>query len=109
MLEGILYELLEKREGSAVVRILPESPIYKAHFPTYPVTPGVTILQMALEVSGLRLSAARDIKFVVPILPSAEGPVVRFEWSFPEPGLSDVRVYLPEDQLCAKMSLQYEG
>ena len=44
MLEGILYNVVSREEGAATVRLLPESPIYKAHFPGYPVTPGVTLV-----------------------------------------------------------------
>jgi 3-hydroxyacyl-[acyl-carrier-protein] dehydratase len=105
MLEGVLYELLERTEDSARVRLLPESPIYKAHFPGYPVTPGVTIVQMALECMGCKLSGAKDIKFVVPVLPSAEGTEICFRWVFPEPGKADISVFLADETLCAKLSI----
>jgi 3-hydroxymyristoyl/3-hydroxydecanoyl-(acyl carrier protein) dehydratase len=52
MLEGFLYKTLEKGDGCAQVQLLPESPIYAAHFPGFPVTPGVTLVQMALELMG---------------------------------------------------------
>ena len=73
MLEGFLYKVVEKGDGCAQVLLLPESPIYAAHFPGFPVTPGVTLVQMALELMGKKLLGAKDIKFVVPVLPSKEG------------------------------------
>ena len=105
MLEGILYEVVSREEGSATVRLLPDSPVYAAHFPGYPITPGVTIVQMALELMGRKLSAAKDIKFVEPVLPSPSGTILRFTWTFPEPERADVNVYLEEETLCSKMVL----
>lgn len=105
MLEGVLYEVVSREEGSAVVRLLPDSPVYAAHFPGYPITPGVTIVQMALELMGRTLSGAKDIKFVEPVLPSASGTLLRFSWTFPEPDKADVNVFLEDETLCSKMSL----
>ena len=105
MLEGFLYQLVSREEASAVVRMLPESPIYAAHFPGFPVTPGVTLVQIALELMGRKLQSARDIKFVVPVIPSAEGPELRYEWSFPDASRADVNVFFPDGTLCAKMAL----
>ena len=105
MLEGLLYKILEKGEGCARIQLLPESPIYAAHFPGFPVTPGVTLVQMGLELMGNKLLSAKDIKFVVPVIPSSEGTVLRYEWSCPEDSRADVSVFLPDGTLCAKMSL----
>lgn len=55
--------------------------IYKAHFPGEPITPGVCIMQMALELleeaTGccLRLDCARNIKFLQVIKPD-ETPLI---------------------------------
>lgn len=105
MLEGVLYEVVSREEGSAVVRLLPDSPVYAAHFPGYPITPGVTIVQMALDLMDRRLSGAKDIKFVEPVLPSSAGMLLRFSWTFPEPDKVDVNVFLEDETLCSKMSL----
>lgn len=105
MLEGVLYEVVSREEGSAVVRLLPDSPVYAAHFPGYPITPGVTIVQMALDLMDRRLSGAKDIKFVEPILPSSAGTLLRFSWTFPEPDKVDVNVFLEDETLCSKMNL----
>lgn len=105
MLEGFLYTLVSKEEGCAVVRMLPESPIYAAHFPGFPVTPGVTLVQIALELMGRKLQSARDIKFVVPVIPSADGPELKYEWSYADESRADVNVFFPDGTLCAKMAL----
>ena len=105
MLQGVLYQVVSADPAGAVVRLLPESPVYAAHFPGYPITPGVTIVQMALELMGRRLSGAKDIRFVVPVLPSSAGTLLRFAWTFPDPSRADVNVFLDGDVLCSKMSL----
>lgn len=104
MLEGVLYERLSAGEGWATVRLLPESPVYAAHFPGYPITPGVTVVQMALELAGAdKVSGAHEVKFISPVFP-ADGDGVRFEWTREEARLR-VNVFLPDGTLCAKMSL----
>lgn len=109
MLEGVLYEVVSREEGSAAVRLLPDSAVYAAHFPGYPITPGVTIVQMALELMGRRLSGAKDIKFVEPVLPSASGTLLRFTWAFPDPERADVNVFLEDETLCGKMILYVDS
>lgn len=102
MLEGTLYTVLGRSDGAAKVRLLPESPVYRAHFPEFPITPGVCLVQMALELMGCKLLGAKDIKFVMPVLPGAE---IRYEWTRQE-GRADVSIILePSGDLCAKMTL----
>lgn len=51
------------------------SVIYKAHFPGYPITPGVCLVQISLELLGIhigcnyKLSGAKNVKFVTPVVP----------------------------------------
>ncbi len=105
MLEGTLYQIVSRGEGTATVRLLPESPIYKAHFPGYPVTPGVTLVQMGLELMGRKLAAAKDIKFVVPVLPTADGPELHYAWSFRDDTTADITLSLADGTLCTKMTV----
>ena len=104
MLEGVLYTVVSKEENSATVRLLPESPIYKAHFPEYPITPGVTLLQIALELMGKKLVGAKEIKFVAPVLPG-DGTEVRFEWEFKEENTVSVSILSMDGTQYARMSL----
>ena len=117
MLRGILYEVVQADHLGATVRLLPESAVYRGHFPGYPITPGVCLVQIALELieemagqaghddKTVRLVAAKNIKFTSPVIPE-EGMELRFNlsgsggnWSV-EIGSGDV--------LCAKMSLTVE-
>lgn len=98
MLEGYLYTVLEKADGGATVRTLPESPIYAAHFPGYPITPGVCIVQMAMELTGKHLTSAKDIKFLHPVFP---GQILRYDWS--QEGT--ILASLEDGTLCAKMNV----
>ena len=104
MLEGVLYTVVSKEENSATVRLLPESPIYKAHFPEYPITPGVTLLQISLELMGKKLVGAKEIKFVAPVLPG-DGIEVRFEWEFKDDNAVSVSILSMDGTQYARMSL----
>ena len=108
MLEGFLYQLVSRGEGTATVRLLPDSPIYKAHFPGYPVTPGVTLVQMVLELMGRKLAGAKDIKFLVPILPTADGPELHYAWSYRDNTTADITLTLADGTLCTKMTVSLQ-
>ena len=113
MLQGILYETIAVDAAGATVRLLPESPVYRGHFPGYPITPGVCLVVIALELmeemagqgGKVRLVAAKNIKFTSPVLPS-EGMALRFIFSGGRPERG-VEVFAG-DTLCAKMSLTVE-
>ena len=117
MLRGILYEVVQADHLGATVRLLPESAVYRGHFPGYPITPGVCLVQIALELieemagqaghddRTVRLVAAKSIKFTSPVIP-AEGMELRFKLSGADRDWS-VEVYDGE-VLAAKMSLTVE-
>ena len=106
MLRGILYELVQADDLGATVRLLPESGVYRGHFPGYPITPGVCLVQIALELIGAsRLVAAKNIKFTSPVIPE-EGMELRFNLSGKD-GNWGVEVYNGEVQ-SAKMTLTVE-
>ena len=104
MLEGVLYTVVSRTGNSAEVRLIPESPIYKAHFPGYPITPGVTLLQIALELMGKKLRSAKEIKFVAPVLPG-DGIEVSFEWEFKADDAASITILAPDGTQYARMSL----
>jgi 3-hydroxyacyl-[acyl-carrier-protein] dehydratase len=87
MLENSFYTV-EKIESAGKkyyvgVVLNPSHNIYKAHFPGNPVTPGVCLLQMALELLNLkferklRLVQAKNIKYLKVINP-LENPKIEF-------------------------------
>lgn len=64
------------------ISFLSECVIYKAHFPTEPVTPGVCLVQIAVELLSehcghtLHLIHARNLKFLSIVTPSTHLDVV---------------------------------
>ena len=111
MLRGILYETISVDAGGATVRLLPDSPIYQGHFPGYPITPGVCLVEIAVELMremagqaghDIRFVGAKNIKFTNPVIPDGKTPL-RFNLSG-EGSVREVEV-LYGDVLSAKMSL----
>ncbi|MBR1872240.1 MAG: hypothetical protein IJ795_03420 [Bacteroidales bacterium] len=97
MLEGELFQ----RTGPDTFRLLPSSVIYKAHFPGYPITPGVCIVRIVTEMlhPGQTLSSARNIRFVSPLMPGDEARIEE----------SGGRVLIcKKGEICAKMVMEYE-
>ena len=82
MLENELYEVIAEDTNSVSVRLLPESAIYKAHFPGNPITPGVCQVAMVAEQverrSGrrLQLKEAKNLKFLGLLRPDVATLVV---------------------------------
>ena len=82
-LQDNLYTILSQQEEAGLaafqLRIHPEWPIYKAHFPGHPITPGVCIVQMVQELLGLALHRdvtlrkAKNIKYLAIISPEEVG------------------------------------
>lgn len=60
------------------IRLLGDSPIYKAHFPGMPITPGVCIIEMAVEMLSLavdkhlRLTGVKNAKFITALTPDVD-------------------------------------
>jgi 3-hydroxyacyl-[acyl-carrier-protein] dehydratase len=125
MLRGILYEIITVDADGATVRLLPDSPIYQGHFPGYPITPGVCLVEIAVELmremagqaghdaqkqmaghdgqgKKIRFVGAKNIKFTSPVIPDGKTPL-RFNLSG-EGSIREVEV-LYGDVLSAKMSL----
>jgi len=113
MLKDYLYTVQLISATSARVRLLPESPIYAAHFKGMPVTPGACLIQMACELVSasvgktLDVEEASDIRFVHPVLPT-EITELEFQYSrpFPVDQPDDWSVHIVSgDTLCARMKL----
>lgn len=71
-----------EEELSFRLRTLPECPIYQAHFPAYPITPGVCLVQVVGELLSmelhqqLALSVVKNVKFLSVLVPGATTEVV---------------------------------
>lgn len=80
MLDNFLYTIQSmtavENGFSAVLSLNPDCEIYKGHFASYPITPGVCLVQMALELirealgSEVEIVSSKNIKFLNPVLPS---------------------------------------
>lgn len=107
-LNGELYNIGEitftaEGRGSVSVTLNPRSEIYKAHFPGMPITPGVCLVQMCVDILSavhrrkLVLSEARDIRFLVPVLPVENGVLrVEFESSDGDRVVSSLQFFCGE-------------
>lgn len=83
----ILDEIDESENGfEAMLQTNPEHPIYAAHFPGNPITPGVCIIQIANELlekylgKRLFLKTIKNVKFLSVIIP-AEGKMIKYAFS----------------------------
>lgn len=113
MLQDYLYTLKQLSATSASIALLPDSPIYAAHFKGMPVTPGACLIQMACELvsactgKALDVEEASDIRFVHPVIPS-EITELEFQFIRPlpdeQPDHWSVQV-LSGDTLCSRMKL----
>lgn len=96
-----------------VIALNAEHFIYKAHFPGEPITPGVCIMQIAMELleeyagRELQLSSARNIKFLKVIIP-VQTPVLtcRIQKAVFEEGLLKAQMSIEaQGETFAKLSL----
>ena len=83
-LQDQLYRIITRPEitdisvGSSYqykICLLPESVIYKAHFPEEPITPGACLVCIVKEITecltkrSLQISSIRNLKFLIPVKP----------------------------------------
>ena len=86
MLKDILYKILSTNKInngiSYQISLLRDCPIYTAHFPRKPITPGVCILQMVEELladyalRNLRIAIVKNAKFLNVLTPTED--VIQF-------------------------------
>ncbi|MBO7616275.1 MAG: beta-hydroxyacyl-ACP dehydratase [Bacteroidales bacterium] len=107
----------EETETGFVARLCcnPAHPVYRAHFPGNPITPGACLLKTAGEVlqqktgHPLYLKSSKNIKYLSLLVPEA-GKEVRFEFSnFTEieNGCKAQLVIADETSVYSKMSLTF--
>ena len=101
----------------AVLRTNPEHPIYKAHFPGSPITPGVCVIQAAGELlenkldRKLYLQSIKNVKFLMVIIPE-EGKKIRYSFSNiveDENGVKAQVVVSDDAMVYAKISLIFSN
>ncbi len=108
-----LFNIISRDASAFTLHLNPEHPIYKAHFPGEPITPGVVLIQMAVELSEiisertLQLSAAKNVKFLHIVNP-LEMPEVKYDFQKVLMDGENVAIQatvICGDTLCAKLSL----
>lgn len=70
---------VQSEEGlSCAIRLIEDSPIYEAHFPSQPITPGACIVQMAAEIyeefrdfplKNIDIVKVKNAKFLTAMIP----------------------------------------
>lgn len=112
-----LIQSIEDNENGFSVQLLcnPSHPIYKAHFPGNPITPGACLLQTAGEVlqqkmgRPLYLKTAKNIKYLNLLVPE-EHKTVTFSYSNLLENETECSVRLviaDESSVYSKMSLTF--
>ena len=114
-----IVESINSAEGGfeAVLRTNPEHPIYKAHFPGSPITPGVCVIQAAGELLAnklcrkLYLQSIKNVKFLMVIIPE-EGKKIKYSFSNiveDENGVKTQVVLSDDSTIYAKISLIFSN
>lgn len=94
----------------------PQHPIFKAHFPGHPITPGVCIVRLATEllslVTGRRLTLvkAKNVKFLNLVIPDGETILDFFFSKLSADGdtVTCTLVVKSDSSVYSKLSLVYE-
>lgn len=69
MFEG-LYEVISKSENEAVIKLSDKKhPIFKAHFPKYPILPGFVHFEIVADVFNFEVQSIKKAKFMSLITP----------------------------------------
>lgn len=112
-----LYSIVSESAGDSchnyLIRLNADHFIYRAHFPGEPITPGVCIMQTALELTSLacglelELSNVKNIKFLKVISPN-EVKLITYSLSKLLVEEDEVKVQVSvgvEEEIYAKLSL----
>ena len=114
---GGLYSIVSKEitdnGGVFHIRLNPECIIYKAHFPEQPITPGVCITQIAVELAeiimghSLQMTGIKNVKFLSIMTPDTQTEVT-YTITIKSSDDKDTRIQAvaqSDDVVYAKMSL----
>ncbi|TXE08345.1 3-hydroxyacyl-ACP dehydratase [Gelidibacter salicanalis] len=72
----VASEITKAQSFETTVKIQKEHPIFEGHFPNFPVTPGVTMLQIIKELTedhlqqSLFIESASNVKFLTMVDPN---------------------------------------
>lgn len=108
---------IDRDAATCSITLNPEHPIYKAHFPEKPITPGVCVIQIAKELfenlsgSSLTLAEVVNAKFLSVINP-LETKSLDYEFSkimqTDDDGVKLTAIAKDSDTVYAKLSLKFK-
>ncbi|MBR1498801.1 MAG: beta-hydroxyacyl-ACP dehydratase [Bacteroidaceae bacterium] len=118
ILQDNLFTILSHEAGQPAfqVQLHRDWPIYKAHFPGHPITPGVCIVQMVQELLQVHLGrkvsllGAKNVKYTSIVSPEEVTDLtVTFPKIDPQPDASlKVQAQVSAgDKLCTKLSATF--
>lgn len=111
---NIVTEKIDENQAEFTIRLNPEHSIFLGHFPMYPITPGVCITQMTVDLFShiqnetYHLQKARNIKFLNIIKPQ-ETPQLTYQLSWEETEENSFRIKALvcfQDQIYAKLDFE---
>ena len=111
---SIITEEKSEKQATFTIRLNKEHAIYSGHFPDSPITPGVCIVQIAVDLlshlSGrnLQLTQAKNVKFLQIIRPE-EHESIQYQLSWEAIGNNAFTlkaVVSDGDKVFTKMSIQ---
>jgi len=108
----IKSQTLTSQKADFRIKLNAENFVYKAHFPNYPITPGVFLIQMIIElltsIKGrkFRINTLKNVKFTAPINP-IDFPEITFSLDLSEKeNLCYVKAMISENEtIFAKISM----
>ena len=111
---SIISENKTDNQADFIILLDGKHPIYKGHFPNEAITPGVCIIQMAVDLfshtmqQAHHLVKAKNVKFLQIIRPDDHPEIhYRLTWEKTEEGLFTVKVLVDDGAVTfSKMSLQ---
>ena len=109
---AIEHKNISNEKAEFQIKLNAEHFIYQAHFPNNPITPGVCLIQMVMELFGtfkdvnLRMKMLKNVKFTAPINP-LEFPKIDFLLEFTEhENLWHIKTTIKENEkVFAKISM----
>ncbi len=111
---SIISEDISDSKADFTVRLNRRHPIYSGHFPDDAITPGVCVVQVAVDLFShlmrdeYRLARARNVKFLQIIRPD-EHPEIQYRmaWEPSDDGTYAVKAVVDGgDRVFSKMSIQ---
>ncbi len=111
---SIITEEKSEKQAIFTIRLNKEHAIYSGHFPDSPITPGVCIVQIAVDLlshlSGrnLQLTQAKNVKFLQIIRPEEHDTIqYQLSWETIENNAFTLKAVVSDgDTVFTKMSIQ---